>query len=201
MAPPISALLLAAGSSTRMGQPKALLPLQDKPALLHCLTPLVHGLVWDMIIVLGPDSKAAAAHVENMSVKLMFNTLPGSDMAKSVRLGLAGMNPRSVGALICLVDHPLVQAETIRQIIGAALAAPERIVIPTFEGRRGHPTYFPKGLLTEVYQGFNLRQIIERHPEQATLVPVADEGVVLDMDTPADYRKICQKLEEGQHGK
>ena len=109
------------------------------------------------------------------------------------------MRPDAAGALISLVDHPLVQAETLGQLTAAAAAAPERIVIPTFGGRRGHPTYFPIGFLMEIYQGHTLREIIGGHPESITLVPVADEGVVLDMDKPEDYREICRRLEEGRH--
>ncbi len=120
-------------------------------------------------------------------------------MAESVRLGIEAMRPDAVGALIGLVDHPLVQAETLEQLTAAAAASPERIIIPTFQGRRGHPTFFPGELLREIYQGHNLREIIGRHPESITLVPVADEGVVLDMDTPEDYREICRRLEEGRH--
>ncbi len=129
----------------------------------------------------------------------MINTLPQSDMAKSVRLGFQAMKQQSTGALICLVDHPLVQPGTLKQMVAAAMGAPDRIIIPTFQERRGHPTLFPRALLAEIYQGFNLREIIGRHPDKVTLLPVADEGVVLEMDTPEDYREICRRLEEATH--
>ncbi len=196
----ISALLLAAGSSTRIGQPKALLPLNDTPAILHCLTNLLTIRPLEIVVILGSDSKAASSLLETMSVKVMFNTLPQSDMAKSVRLGFQAMQKQATGALICLVDHPLVEAETMKQLVVAAMQAPERIIIPTYLERRGHPTLFPRTLLADIYQGFNLREIIGRHPDKVTLLPVEDEGVLLDMDTPQDYRKICQRLEETRHG-
>lgn len=182
-----------------MGQPKALLPLKDQPVLLRCLSTLLHGSVWEIIVILGRESEAAATLLEGMSIKIINNTLPQSDMAKSVRLGFQAMNPQSAGALVLLVDHPLVQPETLRQLVAKALEAPDRIIIPTFQERRGHPTLFPKALLAEIYQGINLREIIGRHPEKVTLLPVEDEGVVLDMDTPEDYREICRRLEEETH--
>jgi molybdenum cofactor cytidylyltransferase len=182
-----------------MGQSKALLPLQNKPALLRCLTSLLHGSVWEIIVVLGPEGEAAASLLKDMPIKIMFNTLPQSDMAKSVRLGFQAMNQQSAGALICLVDHPLVQPDTLKHLVAKGLEAPDRIIIPTFQGRRGHPTLFPKAWLAEIYQGFNLREIIGRHPDKVTLLPVADEGVVLEMDTPEDYREICRRLEETSH--
>jgi CTP:molybdopterin cytidylyltransferase MocA len=183
-----------------MGQPKALLPIQNQPALLRCLATLRHGAVWEIIVVLGPDSAAEADLLKDMSIKVMFNTLPQSDMATSVRLGVQAMHQQSAGALVCLVDHPLVQPDTIQHLVAKALETPERVIIPTFQDRRGHPTLFPRSLLAEIYQGFNLREIIGRHPDKATLLPVADEGVVLDMDTPEDYQKICRRLEESNRG-
>ncbi len=179
-----------------MGQPKALLPLQDKPAILHCLTPLLHGSVHEIIVILGGGNEPAAAHLKDMSVKIMYNTIPNSDMAKSVRLGLQAMAPQCGAALICLVDHPVVQPQTIKQIVNAALEQPEKIIIPTYEGRRGHPTLFPRQLLQETYQGLHLQAIIQRHPERVVLLPVTDEGVVLEMDTPEEYQAICRRLEE-----
>jgi molybdenum cofactor cytidylyltransferase len=196
----ISALLLAAGSSSRMGQPKALLPLQGKPAILHCLTPLWHGSVSEIIVVLGGGSEPAAAHLKDMSLKILYNTLPNAEMVKSVRIGLQALAPQCQAVLICLVDHPLVQADTIKQIVAAGLEQPGRIIIPTFQGRRGHPTLFPKTLLTETYQGFNLQEIIGRHADQVVLLPVSDEGVVLEMDTPAEYQALCQRFQETSHG-
>jgi molybdenum cofactor cytidylyltransferase len=182
-----------------MGQPKALLPLHNQPAILHCLTALLTLRPWEIIVILGSDSEAAASFLKKMSVKLMFNTLPQSDMAKSVRLGYQALHPQATGALICLVDHPLVQPETMKQMVVAAMNASDRIIIPTYQGRRGHPSLFPRPLLAEIYQGFNLREIIGRHPDKVTLLPVDDEGVVLEMDTPADYQEICRRLEDKTH--
>ncbi|MGQ9921451.1 MAG: nucleotidyltransferase family protein [Desulfobacca sp.] len=200
MPPLISALLLAAGSSSRMGQPKALLPLQGRPAILHCLAPLLHGSVSEIIVVLGNGSEPAAAQLKDMSLKILYNTLPQADMVKSVRIGLQAMAPQCKAALICLVDHPLVQADTIKQIVAAGLEQPEKIIIPTFQERRGQPTLFPKSLLTETYQGFHLQEIIGRHADQVVLLPVPDEGVVLEMNTPEEYQALCQRLQETSHG-
>lgn len=196
MPPKISALLLAAGSSTRMGQPKALLPIQDQPAIMRCLTSLL-GAVAEVIVILGPESAAVAALLKDTSVKLLVNTLPQSDMAKSVRLGLQAIPPEASGVLVYPVDYPVVQADTIRRIVAASLESPEEIIIPTHQERRGHPTLFPRKLLADIYQGVTLREIIGRHPPQVRLLPVDDEGVILEMDTPEEYEKICRRLEGG----
>ena len=154
MPPRISALLLAAGSSTRMGQPKALLPLKDQPTLLRCLATLLHGSVWEIIVILGPETEAAAALLEGMPIKIINNTLPQSDMAKSVRLGFPAMNPQSAGALVFPVDHPLVQPETLKRLVAQALEAPETDNHSHFSGtaRPSHPV--PEGIV-----GGNLSRI------------------------------------------
>ena len=148
-------------------------------------------------MILGPETETVAAILEDLPIKIINNTLPGREMATSVRLGLQAMNPRAAGALVFLADHPLVQADTLRQLTAKAAELPEEIIIPTFQGRRGHPTLFPKNLLAEIYQGFNLREIITKHADRITYVAVEDEGVVLDMDTPEDYRQICRRLRGG----
>lgn len=178
-----------------MGQPKALLPLNGQAALRRCLA-VMPGAVGDIIVILGLEMGAAATLLEGMPVKIVINTRPGSDMAASVRLGFQAMDPESAGALVCLVDHPLVRRGTLRQLAAKALEAPDRVIIPTFQGRRGHPSVFPRAMLMELYQGLNLREIIGRHPDKVTLLPVEDEGVILDMDTPADYQALCRRLEE-----
>jgi CTP:molybdopterin cytidylyltransferase MocA len=83
--------------------------------------------------------------------------------------------------------------------VATAAEAPGRIIIPTYQDRRGHPTLFPRALLAEIQQGTNLREIIGRHPHKVMLLPVADEGVVLEMDTPEEYREICLRWEEEHH--
>jgi molybdenum cofactor cytidylyltransferase len=69
-------------------------------------------------------------------------------------------------------------------------ALPERIIIPLYEGRRGHPCVFPRVLIEEVYSGTTLREVIRQHAHRIRLVTVADEGVVLDMDTPEEYEAV-----------
>jgi molybdenum cofactor cytidylyltransferase len=197
MPPRISALLLAAGSSTRMGQPKALLPIQGQPVIRRCLTTLLQGSIGEIILILGPEAETVAAILEDLPIKIIYNTLPRSEMATSVRLGFQAMDPQAAGAVVFLADHPLVQADTLRQLTAKAAGSPEGIIIPTFQGRRGHPTLFAKNLLADLYQGFNLREIIQRHADKTVYLAVEDEGVVLDMDTPEDYREICRRLEEG----
>jgi CTP:molybdopterin cytidylyltransferase MocA len=70
---------------------------------------------------------------------------------------------------------------------------PDAIIIPAYNGRRGHPTLFPATVMAEVAKGLTLRDLIRRETERVRQVEVADEGVVLDMDTMEDYRRISER--------
>jgi molybdenum cofactor cytidylyltransferase len=96
--------------------------------------------------------------------------------------------------LICLSDHPCVSAGTLKSLISGHATDPQKIVLPLYSGRRGHPTLFPKRILQELYTGLTLRDILKTDPDRVKCIHVADEGVILDMDTAEDYRKINERL-------
>lgn len=186
----VSAIVLAAGSSRRMGSSKQLLPLGPKPVIRHCLDSIITAGILDIIVVLGASGEEIAAAVSGMPVKIAYNRDSLSEMAESVRMGMRELPDASSGVLVCLSDHPLVSVETVRRIIDAHGAGPEEIVIPTFQGKRGHPTLFPRKAIEGVLSGKTLRDVITNHGGIVRTIDVADEGVVVDMDTPGDYERI-----------
>jgi len=118
-------------------------------------------------------------------------------MAESVRIGLRALHESSTGVLVHLSDHPLVSVETLRSFVQCHVESPDRIIIPLYKGRRGHPTLFPKPVIDEVFDGLNLRDIINRDSSRIRFLNVDDEGVVLDIDTKEDYERILKKMETG----
>lgn len=194
MPPQVSAIVLAAGSSRRMGRSKQLLPLGHSPVIRHCLDSVVASGLQDIVVVLGADHDGTAAAISGMPVRTVVNADPGSDMAGSVRLGLREAEPASTGVLICLADHPLVSTATIRKIINAHSGSPEVIVIPVYKGRRGHPTLFPATVIQDIFSGKTLRDVITAHAGSVRTIDVGDEGVVLDLDTTEDYERIRERF-------
>jgi molybdenum cofactor cytidylyltransferase len=189
----VSALLLAAGSSKRMGQPKQLLPLNEKPLIRHCIDTIILAGIWDVAVILGEDAAKIVTFLDALSplpLKISFNKDPGSEMADSVRIGMRTINDTSSGVLICLCDHPLVSKETLKSLINLHREGPQKIIIPVYHGKRGHPTLFSRTVIAEVFQGLTLRDIIQKDPDRIRLVEVPDEGIILDLDTMEDYRKI-----------
>jgi len=194
MPPQVSAIVLAAGSSQRMGRSKQLLPLGPKPVIRHCLDGIISAGILDIVVVLGTDGEEIAAAVSGMPVRTVVNPDPRSDMAGSVRLGLRQADRASTGVLICLADHPLVSSGTIKGLLNVHHSGPDSILIPLYQGRRGHPTLFPRKAIEDIFSLETLRDVIARRAGSVRAMDVDDEGVVLDLDTPEDYERIKRRF-------
>jgi molybdenum cofactor cytidylyltransferase len=192
----VSAILLAAGSSRRMGQPKQFLPLRDKPVINHCLDNIIAANIKDIVVMLNADGRDWAEQMSRIRVTIAFNDDPDSDMSESVRKGLLRLEPFSSGVLICLSDHPLVTAETMKTLVEWHEREPQKIIIPSYNGKRGHPGLFPIRCASEIDQGFTLRDIVKRDEKRLRFVEVTDEGVVFDMDMMEDYERINRLINE-----
>jgi CTP:molybdopterin cytidylyltransferase MocA len=204
--PQVTAILLAAGSSRRMGRTKQLLLLNGKPLIRHCLDSIFGAGIERPIVVLGPGAEPIQQVIEDLSITMVCNDHKDSEMADSVRVGLDAVDDKCSGILICLTDHPMVSTKTYRTLIEAYMKNPDQILIPTWMEKRGHPTLFPLNLLKDFFnpgaarreRSNGLRDIILRNSLKVKLVPVADEGVVLDLDTEQEYRTLRARVENLQ---
>ena len=190
---PVAALILAAGSATRMGRLKQLLPLGDRIVLCHSIDALSQAGVNKIVVVCGPDPEKYEAALADSGARMVPNETPGSEMADSVRLGLRQIDCAAFsGIFVCLADHPLVRAETCRTMLRLHHQSLAKIIIPSFLGRRGHPCLFPVSIINDIFSKTSLRDIVRQKPERLLVVDVPDEGVVLDMDTEPDYQKAVE---------
>lgn len=187
----VAAILLAAGNSTRMGRCKQLLPLGESRVIDHCLNALVAGGAAVIVVVVSETGQAVAGALRNYAVKIAVNHLPGGDMSSSVRAGRDSLFMAASGVIVHLCDYPLVAASTIQRLISAHQSIPDSIIIPCHGTRRGHPLLFPRAVLDELGTGLILRDLVQRDPDRISSVAVEDPGVLLDMDTPEDYQRIC----------
>ncbi len=191
--PRSSAILLAAGRSLRMGRPKQLLPVRGKPAVRYCAENIIAAGIADVVAVVGPGAGEIEAALQGLPLRIVRNPDPDSDMAASVRTGLDAVAAASRSVLVCLADHPLVSAGTIRAIVDESRTHPVKIIIPRYAGRRGHPTLFPRSIINEVFKAKNLRDLIIEHAAHVHHLDLHDEGIVLDMDTEKDYEELRRK--------
>ncbi len=187
----VVAILLAAGKSRRMGSCKQLLPLGGSTVIARCLEVLVAGGVGEIVVVVAEAGNNVAAAVQDYLVKIVVNLEHEGDMASSVRAGRDAVTTDTSGVIVALCDYPLVYPATIKSLILAHGESPGSILIPCHLERRGHPLLFSRSILDELTPDATLRDLVRRDPDRIRCLNVDDPGVLLDMDTPEDYRRIC----------
>jgi molybdenum cofactor cytidylyltransferase len=195
----VSAILLAAGESKRMGVDKLSLPWGEKTLLEHCLETLIYSNVKEVVVVLGDRTKEMKSQLKGHKVKVVMNPHSRRGMSTSIRRGLRTIDPDSHGILITMGDLPFLKTGTINSLIHSFTQAKGGIIVPSFRGRKGHPVIFHKRYKKELLKlegSFGGRIIIEKHPKDVCVVQVKSEGVVKDIDTWKDYKKelrICKR--------
>lgn len=178
-----------------MGRTKQLLPLSGRPLIVHCLDTIHAAGIKDIVVVLGCNGDEISGVLRDMPVRIVFNSLPGSEMADSARKGLSAADPSSTGIIIYPSDCPLVKPETISALANEHDRSPHRIIIPVHNGKRGHPALFPREMINELSGGITLRDVINRKPDRTLFVPVPDRGILVDVDTEEDYRELVSRKE------
>lgn len=191
----IGAVVLAAGQSRRMGAPNKLLcPVEGRPLVAHAVEALRKTPVRPILVVTGHDAAAVAAALEGLPVRFVHNPDFALGLSTSLRTGLSALGPEVDAALICLGDMPRVRPADIEALLGAFDPDDGRaIVVPTYKGQRGNPVlwaarFFPE--LKELRGDAGARSLLDEHAEQVCRVPITDEGVALDVDTPEDLRAL-----------
>ncbi len=176
-----------------MGQQKLLLPLGDRPVIVRSIQTLLQAGIAAIIVVTGPEGSLVRDAMRDLPVTGVMNPQPGSDMAGSVRAGLEALGSRYEGVFVLPGDHPLIAPLTLTAMNDAFCRDPG-IVIPRYQGRRGHPVLFPRDRLAEIGEVPTMRDIIRNHPEDLRFVETTDEGILIDMDTPEDYREVLRRF-------
>jgi molybdenum cofactor cytidylyltransferase len=193
----VGAVLLAAGSGTRLGgRPKALLQLGGVPLILRQLIALSGAGVDEVVVVLGHHADAVEAAVRAFPITLVHNPEPDAGQASSVRCGLAALSPRIDAAMVALADQPLIDTQDIVALIGAYKKRPEgtAMVVPRFESRPGNPVIFDATLREAWLAGdANLacRRWREQNPERVHWFDTDNRRYALDIDTPEDLERFA----------
>lgn len=191
-----SAIILAAGYSSRMGRFKPLLELGGRAAIEGVISLYQSVGVTDIHVVTGFRSATIQKAVRTSAVRLVHNPDHDAGMFSSVLAGVKAL-PTGVGTFfVHPVDIPLVRPHTLTLIMQAGRVHAPAIAYPVFDGRRGHPPLIRCDLRQAIqfHDGRGgLRAVLDRFDDAAMDVPVADNGVVLDMDTPMDYAQLSHR--------
>ena len=187
----ISAILLAAGQSKRMGELKQLMPFGQSTIVEQAVDNLLGSAVDEVIVVVGYKAEDVIKAIAAKPVKLVMNPDYEQGMSTSVIAGLNLAHSRVQGVMLALGDQPLVDSQTIDRLIGEFCNHDKGIAVPTYQGRRGHPIIFAikyKEQLLKLRGDVGGRQIIKDHPDDILEVAVDSESVIADFDTTDDYQ-------------
>ena len=199
----ISAVILAAGRSSRMGSLKQLLPFCGTTLIENVLNNLRKSQVDEIVVVLGFAADAIRLQIPLDGIKVVINEAYGEGMGTSVRAGIGQVSPEAEAALVVLADQPFVRPETIDQLIGVYREQKPQIVIPVYQGFRGNPVLLDRSMFPELLGlsgDIGCRAVFGSHTENIVKAPVDDIGILLDIDTPADLESLQQAHAEGKSG-
>ena len=195
----LAAIVLAAGRSSRMGDLKPLLPLGDATVLARAVGAFTDAGVDDVRVVVGWCGAEVGAAAVALGATVVVNDGWKRGMFSSVAAGVAALDADVDAFFLLPTDCALVRAETIGCLARAARAHPAPVVYPVHERRRGHPPLIARGALPAAATADEacdepadgLRGLLAACDADALEVAVDDPGILLDMDTPADYRRAC----------
>ena len=197
----IPAIVLAAGKSTRMGRPKASLPLEDGQTFLsRIVRTFSDAAVDDVVVVLGHDADTIARVFARtgLTARLVINPDYEAGQFSSLLKGLDAVDRPGVNAaLLTLVDLPLVDARTVRAVIDHYLQTRAPIVRPIRGDEHGHPVLFDHSLFDEIRGADPTRgakAVVRAHASIRGGVEVDDDGAFLDIDTADEYERLVARL-------
>ncbi len=196
----VSAVVLAAGMSRRMGTPKQLLRIGGETILERTLKNVRVSAVGEIVLVLGYAAESVEKEISTERMKVVHNKDYQQGMGASLRAGLAAVDANASAALIVLADQPFVRAETLDQLIACHQESKPQIIIPMYKGFRGNPVLLDRSVfpeLNELRGDVGCRAIFGNHTENIRKLAVDDAGILLDIDSQEEY----QKLERGYAAK
>ncbi len=193
---PIVGVILAGGSSSRLGRPKQLLSLGDRPVLAHTLA---HALAADLdavIVVLGHEAATVRERIDFAGAQVIVNNEYREGQSTSLRAGLAALPPDADAALFILGDQPLIGPAVHDALIAARRATGAPIVLPTYAGGRGNPVLIARELFPElagVTGDQGARGVIRAYSAAIHNVPIPGPPPTDDLDTEEDYAHLLAR--------
>jgi molybdenum cofactor cytidylyltransferase len=194
----ISAVILAAGKSERMGRLKQLMPWQHSTVLEQTVENFVGSRANEVIVVVGYRAEEIERVLAEKPIRWVINPNYKRGMSTSMIAGLNLVDHQTQAVMFALGDQPLITSQTINRLIDEFFGCDKGIVIPTYRGRRGHPVIFAmtyKQQLQQLEGDIGGRLLIARHPEDVLEVAVDCEGVCIDIDTMENYSSIISVSE------
>ena len=200
----VSAILLAAGESRRMGEVNKLtLPIDGVPMVRRMVEMLLSTALQDIVVVLGYEFDVIAALIDDLPVEIVINESYVQGQMTTVYCGLAALNARTKsknqscdGVMVCLSDQPLLNVDDINSMITAFIGstpegAMDSVLVPTWKGVRGNPIILPVAHQNAILAGgknLGCKNFINNNPDLVVTLEMLNDHVVVDLDTADAYQ-------------
>ena len=199
----VFAVIPAAGQSRRMGRPKLILPVGGQTVIRRLLHALEDARIEERVVVTRRDDQFLADEVSASGATLVQPVPDPPDMRSSVEHAVAWLRSNHAPinedrVLLVPADHPVLASAVIADVLHQCLSV-DAIVIPTYQGRRGHPTVFPWSVINELNDipaDNGLNWLVHRDPNRVCELAVDDAAILTDLDTPDDYRAMLDRVAE-----
>ena len=191
----LSGVILAAGDSSRMGSPKALLSTPDgRTFVVSIADTFARAGLDDTFVVTGRDHDQIAAALSDVPVRVVRNPDPARGQLSSLLTAMeTAVRPETEALVVTLVDVPLLSVDTVRLVVSEWRRTRAPVVRPAIGGRHGHPVVFDRRVFEELRQApldAGAKVVVRRYAAELLNVPVTDTGCLIDVDTPRDYEAL-----------
>jgi molybdenum cofactor cytidylyltransferase len=195
----VSAILLAAGESQRMGRTNKLtLPIRRVPLLRHVALTLLSANLEEIVVVVGHEARTARMLLADLPLEVVTNPRYQEGQMTSVECGMQELRQPCAGVMVCLSDQPLLEIADINTLITAfQYHCPTSVLVPTYQGRRGNPVILSSRHHKSILDGkrnLGCRNFIENNPELVCPWEMDKDHVVFDLDTPEDFNRLRHRL-------
>jgi molybdenum cofactor cytidylyltransferase len=195
----IVAVVLSAGESSRMGRPKALLPIDGQTFIERIVAALKQTTVGKIIVILGHNARELEAKISHLPVQILINTDYKQGQLSSLQLAVRDLQADADcdGMLVHLVDHPYLAPLLVEEMIRRFYETKKRIIVPKFRGRRGHPVIFSHALFGELLSApmdEGAKAVVNAHRAETLEIDTQEEGIAVDIDTPELYQQHVRRV-------
>lgn len=195
----IVAVVLSAGESSRMGRPKALLPIDGQTFIERIVAALKQTTVGKIIVILGHNARELEAKISHLPVQILINTDYRQGQLSSLQLAVRDLQADADcdGMLVHLVDHPYLAPALVQEMIRRFYETKKRIIVPKFHGKRGHPVIFSNTLFGELLSApmaEGAKAVVNAHRAETLEIDTQEEGIAVDIDTPELYQQHVRRV-------
>ncbi len=190
----IVAVILSAGESSRMGRPKALLPIAGQTFIERIVGALKQSQIDRIIVVVGHNAEEMRRSIEHLPVTILVNPDYKMGQLSSLQVGIRSLeaDQKCEAILVHLVDHPYLSPAVANRMIERFQETRKPIIIPKYKGKRGHPVIFARSVFSELLSApmdQGAKAVLKAHQDEILEIDTEDEGITFDIDTPELYRQ------------